>query len=112
MPRKRHDTISAGSFGVAAFGQGASASSQQSAQAANQLELMVPMRDGVKLATGVFLPDGPEGREGNGRWPVVLTARLVDRTGKGIRSAPRDALIADVTPLPAQFRDLLAEEPR
>lgn len=29
---------------------------------------------------------------------VVLTARLVDRTGKGIRGAPRDALIADVTP--------------
>ena len=34
-----------------------------------------------------------------GRWPAVLTARLIDRTGKGIRSAPRDAIIADVTPL-------------
>lgn len=32
-----------------------------------------------------------------GRWPTVLTARLIDRTGKGIRSAPRDAIIADVT---------------
>lgn len=32
------------------------------------------------------------------RWPAVLVARLADRTGKGIRSAPRDALIADVTP--------------
>lgn len=32
------------------------------------------------------------------RWPSVLAARLLDRTGKGIRSAPRDALIADVTP--------------
>ncbi len=31
-------------------------------------------------------------------WPLVLTARLIDRTGKGIRSAPRDAIIADVTP--------------
>jgi MFS family permease len=31
-------------------------------------------------------------------WPLVLTARLIDRTGKGMRSAPRDALIADVTP--------------
>lgn len=28
----------------------------------------------------------------------VLTARLLDRFGKGIREAPRDALIADVTP--------------
>src|SRR3954464_8364818 len=35
---------------------------------------------------------------GGGRWPTVLTARLIDRTGKGIRSAPRDAIIADVTP--------------
>ncbi len=31
-------------------------------------------------------------------WPTVLVARLIDRTGKGIRSAPRDAMIADVTP--------------
>src|SRR5687767_4979873 len=31
-------------------------------------------------------------------WAVVFAARLSDRTGKGIRSAPRDALIADVTP--------------
>ncbi|HUP64764.1 MAG TPA: MFS transporter [Thermoanaerobaculia bacterium] len=32
-------------------------------------------------------------------WSLVLGARLADRTGKGIRSAPRDALIADVTPM-------------
>jgi len=32
-------------------------------------------------------------------WPWVLLARLIDRTGKGIRSAPRDALISDVTPI-------------
>ena len=29
---------------------------------------------------------------------TVLAARFVDRIGKGIRAAPRDALIADVTP--------------
>lgn len=29
---------------------------------------------------------------------MVLTARLTDRIGKGIRGAPRDALIADITP--------------
>ncbi|HYM16440.1 MAG TPA: MFS transporter [Dehalococcoidia bacterium] len=28
-------------------------------------------------------------------WPFVLFARFVDRAGKGIRTAPRDALIAD-----------------
>ena len=31
-------------------------------------------------------------------WGVVLTARLTDRTGKGIRTAPRDAIIAASTP--------------
>jgi len=30
---------------------------------------------------------------------LILGARLVDRLGKGIRGAPRDALIADVTPI-------------
>mgnify|MGYP000367032987 CR=1 FL=1 len=29
---------------------------------------------------------------------MVLFARIVDRTGKGIRGAPRDALIADIAP--------------
>lgn len=31
-------------------------------------------------------------------WPVVLLLRGIDRVGKGIRSAPRDALVVDVTP--------------
>lgn len=31
-------------------------------------------------------------------WHHVLVVRFADRLGKGIRSAPRDALIADVTP--------------
>lgn len=30
-------------------------------------------------------------------WPVVLALRFVDRIGKGIRTAPRDALIAGAT---------------
>lgn len=29
---------------------------------------------------------------------LVLTARLIDRVGKGIRGAPRDALVADLAP--------------
>lgn len=35
-------------------------------------------------------------------WVLVLLIRFLDRVGKGIRTAPRDALIADVTP--AQHR--------
>jgi MFS family permease len=35
-------------------------------------------------------------------WPIVLVARLGDRIGKGIRTAPRDALIADSTPAEAR----------
>ena len=29
---------------------------------------------------------------------LIVTARLLDRVGKGVRGAPRDALVADVTP--------------
>lgn len=39
----------------------------QTPAAQNRLAEMVAMRDGVKLATDVYLP------EGKGRWPVVLT---------------------------------------
>lgn len=31
-------------------------------------------------------------------WPVVLAGRLTDRLGKGLRSAPRDALLAESAP--------------
>lgn len=37
-------------------------------------------------------------------WPVVLVARVGDRIGKGIRTAPRDALIADSTAPEARGR--------
>ena len=37
-----------------------------------------------------------------GSVPWVLTARFADRVGKGIRGAPRDALVADVTPPPVR----------
>jgi len=33
-----------------------------------------------------------------GSWPVVAGARWADRLGKGVRTAPRDALVADSTP--------------
>lgn len=31
-------------------------------------------------------------------WPLVVLLRALDRIGKGVRGAPRDALVADVTP--------------
>jgi MFS family permease len=33
-----------------------------------------------------------------GAWPVVMGARFAERFGKGIRNAPRDALLAESTP--------------
>jgi MFS family permease len=33
---------------------------------------------------------------------TVLLARVLDRVGKGVRDAPRDALVADVTPSPVR----------
>ncbi|MGC4045987.1 MAG: MFS transporter [Armatimonas sp.] len=37
-------------------------------------------------------------------WPMVLGARLLDRIGKGLRGAPRDALIAETCPPEARGR--------
>jgi MFS family permease len=34
-----------------------------------------------------------------GSWPMVLLLRSIDRMGKGLRSAPRDALVVDATPV-------------
>lgn len=33
-----------------------------------------------------------------GSWPLIAALRGVDRIGKGLRTAPRDALLADATP--------------
>ncbi len=37
-------------------------------------------------------------------WPMVLLLRSMDRAGKGLRGAPRDALLADATPKQLQGR--------
>jgi MFS family permease len=39
-----------------------------------------------------------------GVWPVVLAGRCIDRLGKGIRGAPRDALLVQDIPLEARGR--------
>ncbi|WP_432969606.1 MFS transporter [Dactylosporangium sp. CA-233914] len=39
-----------------------------------------------------------------GAWPMVLAGRCVDRLGKGVRGAPRDALIAADVPAAARGR--------
>lgn len=40
----------------------------------------------------------------SGTAPVIMGARFADRIGKGLRGAPRDALVADVTPLEIRGR--------
>jgi MFS family permease len=37
-------------------------------------------------------------------WPFVLAMRVMDRTGKGLRTSARDALIADYTPVSQRGR--------
>jgi hypothetical protein len=37
-------------------------------------------------------------------WPLVLVARVSDRFGKGMRTPPRDALLADYTPVAERGR--------
>ena len=40
-----------------------------------------------------------------GSWPAVLALRFIDRVGKGVRTAPRDALIADSSPAGQQGKN-------
>src|SRR5438105_8375862 len=56
--------FSLGSFITASSQQ--TSTTTQTAQAAQPSEQMAPMRDGVKLSTIIYLP------EGKGPWPVVL----------------------------------------
>jgi MFS family permease len=39
-----------------------------------------------------------------GAWPVVLAGRVVDRLGKGVRGAPRDALLVAGVPIESRGR--------
>src|SRR4030095_8712229 len=55
-----------GSLTTAASQQSSNPGPQPSVQAQKRTEQMVPMRDGVKLATSIFLPPG------KGPWPAVL----------------------------------------
>src|ERR1700722_14991445 len=58
-----------------------------------QLNVRVPMRDGVSLAADVFTPDGP------GPYPVVLTRTPYDKTGaqsSGVIGAQRGFIMVDM----------------
>ena len=55
-------------------------------------KLLVLLGYGMAAATKPLFPLA-------GSVGAVLAARFLDRVGKGIRGAPRDALIADVTPM-------------
>src|ERR1041385_6277901 len=67
---------------------------QEVRRASQSTDVMVAMRDGVKLATSVYLPDG------NDPWPVILTrtpyskapyaARASRYTSAGYAYAPQD----------------------
>ena len=62
-----------------ALGAPRGAAAQQNTENAVQsgaTEHMIPMRDGVRLATAVYLP------EGEGPWPVVLTRTPYDKSGR------------------------------
>jgi MFS family permease len=54
-------------------------------------KLLAILGYGLAAVTKPLFPLAP-----NVAW--VMAARFIDRVGKGIRGAPRDALVADVTP--------------
>lgn len=64
---------------LAIFAQLLLAQNKSKVPATNLLDLAVPMRDGVRLATDVFLPAA------TGRWPTVLVRTPYSRHSPGIR---------------------------
>jgi putative CocE/NonD family hydrolase len=54
--------------------------SPQSPSVQEQLALVIPMRDGVRLAADLFLPHG------TGRWPTLLLRTPYSRKAPGVRS--------------------------
>ncbi len=42
-------------------------------------DVMVPMRDGVRLATDIYRPAGPDGNPAPGRFPVVMQRTSYDK---------------------------------
>ena len=58
----------AGSYSPLAVAQAVTAPSP-----ATLLNVMVPMRDGVHLATDIYMPNADVAKPASGRWPVLLT---------------------------------------
>lgn len=65
--------------------QQAQAAPQQAQAAQNRLSEMVVMRDGVKLATDIFLPSA-EGNAGKGPWPVILNRTPYNKASMGAQA--------------------------
>ena len=63
-------------LGAPAFAQAPALATKPPAAAPQAREVFLTMRDGVKLAANVYLPDGP------GPWPVILTRTPYLKDGK------------------------------
>jgi uncharacterized protein len=64
--------VCSGLIALAASAWREAAAQQPSAEIVTRKNVMVPMRDGVKLATDIYLP-GHNGAAGQRRFPVVLS---------------------------------------
>jgi uncharacterized protein len=62
--------VVAGSFSSLTAAQVAAAPA--AASATSLVNVMVPMRDGVRLATDIYLPDEKVAKPASGRWPVLM----------------------------------------
>ncbi|MGA9774194.1 MAG: CocE/NonD family hydrolase [Blastocatellia bacterium] len=54
---------------------------QSERRAVKSIDVMLEMRDGVKLATSVYLP------EGDGPWPVIVTRTPYSKAGYAQRAS-------------------------
>jgi len=56
-------------------------------QVSAESDILVPMRDGVRLATDLWRPAGADGKPAEGRFPVILTRTPYDKKSGGDRIA-------------------------
>ena len=52
-------------------------------------DVMVPMRDGVHLATDIYYPAGPDGLRLDGKWPTILVRTSYNKTATEWDDVPR-----------------------
>ena len=65
--------------------------------AASYINVMIPMRDGVRLATDIYMPSGDVAKPASGRWPLLLTRTPYDKKQAALWYKPASSAAPNAT---------------